>query len=344
METILLIAHTSNEGSLGREGLEALAIASKLTAELEDATLKIGLIGPSIQPGADQIASCRANKILGVAGPAFGQARYVTDAAAAEAICRAAAPTLVVVPGSSRSSRVAAGVAYRLGGRIDTHVSGVSVDKGRIHVTRWYYRQRMRACLTREHRPWFIAIDSGSVPAWTGETGQGAVELLDISLPDEQMQTSVAGLLEPLSGEQTIRPEAELLFVAGAGWTKVQPDGRAHVAEAEELILEFLHRSKASLGGSKSMVDQAGEGHEVLPFMTHLNQIGQTGSSPRHLKGLATCCHGEEPHAVGWRFINERRAVNLDSNCGWARGKADVLYVADAFKVMARVNELLSEA
>jgi electron transfer flavoprotein alpha subunit len=46
---------------------------------------------------------------------------------------------------------------------------------------------------------------------------------------------------------------------------------------------------------------------------------------------------------VGWRFINERRAVNVDPNCGWARGKADVLYVADAFQVMAKLNELLAK-
>ena len=26
--------------------------------------------------------------------------------------------------------------------------------------------------------------------------------------------------------------------------------------------------------------------------------------------------------------------MNLDANCGWARGKADVVYVADAFAVM----------
>ena len=43
-------------------------------------------------------------------------------------------------------------------------------------------------------------------------------------------------------------------------------------------------------------------------------------------------------------FINDRRAVNLDPNWGWARGKADVLYVADAFAVMAKLNALLSEA
>ena len=97
------------------------------------------------------------------------------------------------------------------------------------------------------------------------------------------------------------------------------------------------------LGGSKSMVDLSTEGQSVLSFMSHLNQIGQTGSSPRHKKGLATCCHGEEPHAVGWRFIGERRAINTDSNCGWAQGKADVLYVSDAFAVISKVNDILRQ-
>ena len=46
---------------------------------------------------------------------------------------------------------------------------------------------------------------------------------------------------------------------------------------------------------------------------------------------------------MGWRFINERRAVNLDPNCGWARGKADVLYVADAFEVLAKLSAILAE-
>src|SRR6185295_6751974 len=117
----------------------------------------------------------------------------------------------------------------------------------------------------------------------------------------------------------------------------------SHVAEAETLIKGFLNQSGASLGGSKSLVDQSSENQTVLTFLTHLNQVGQTGATPRHPKGLSTCCHGEEPHVVGWRFINERRAINLDANCGWARGKADVVYVADAFKVMEKLNALLQE-
>ena len=108
------------------------------------------------------------------------------------------------------------------------------------------------------------------------------------------------------------------------------------------MIHGFLQLSRASLGSSKSLVDQGGEGQAVLSFLSHLNQVGQTGATPRHPKGLSTCCHGEEPHTVGWRFIAERRAISLDPNCGWARGKADVLYVADAFAVMGKVNELLA--
>ncbi len=165
---------------------------------------------------------------------------------------------------------------------------------------------------------------------------------MPVELPAELQRSQVTGQRSPTSGEQTIRPDAKLLLVAGAGWTKKQADGQPHADRAGALILGFLRASGASLGSSKSLIDQAGEGQKVLAFMTHLNQVGQTGSTPRHPRGLATCCHGEEPHVVGWRFISERRAVNLDPACGWARGKADVLYVADAFAVVERLNVLLA--
>jgi electron transfer flavoprotein alpha subunit len=184
-------------------------------------------------------------------------------------------------------------------------------------------------------------VEGGSYPAYTGPAGHAAPER--IAVPNVATRTTVTGIRAPEADEQTIRPDAKLLFVAGAGWTKKQADGAIHAQEAEQLILGMLHASGASLGGSKSLVDLSGEGQTVLRCMTHLNQVGQTGSTPRHPKGLSTCCHGEEPHVVGWRFITERRAINLDPNCGWARGKADVVYLADAFEVMRHVNRILGE-
>ena len=200
----------------------------------------------------------------------------------------------------------------------------------------------MEGVLTRTQRPWFIVVDPGSQPAWSGAAGSAAVEAVPVDLPETATRTVVTGVKEPAADAQTIRPDAALLFVAGAGWTKKQADGESHVPEAERLIRGFLQLTRASLGSSKSLVDLGGEGQAVLSFLSHLNQIGQTGSTPRHAKGLSTCCHGEEPHTVGWRFIGERRAISLDPNCGWARGKADVLYVADAFQVIAKINELLA--
>jgi len=330
METILVIAHTETDGSLAKPALEAIAASRNITG-----TLIVGLIGTDTQKAANQIAGCGAAKFLTVTGPEFSQPRYATDAAAAEAICKAANATIIIVPHTSRWGRVAAGVAARLSGRADTHVTAISATG----VTRWYYRQRMEAVLTRTQRPWLIALDPGCVAPL--ECAAGSATTTPVTVSVTAPRTQVTGIKAPEASQQTIRPDAKLLFVAGAGWTKKQADGQTHVPEAAEIILGFLNASKASLGSSKSLVDISGEGGAVLPFMSHLNQVGQTGSTPRHPKGLSTCCHGEEPHTVGWRFINERRAISLDPNCGWSRGKADVLYVADAFAVMRKVNSLL---
>jgi electron transfer flavoprotein alpha subunit len=341
METLFLLAHTEPDGTLGKPQLEALHAARQLATALGNAPLHAGIVGEHIDAAARQIGASGPARFLGVSGADFAQPRYATDAAAAEALCRAAQATIVLAAGTARWSRVLPGVAQRLGGRADTHVSGLSAAGDVVQIARWYYRQRMEATLRRSHRPWFLVLDPGANPAWSGEPASVQVEAVPVTLADSHQRTQVTGVRAPATDAQTIRPDADLLFVAGAGWTKKQADGQTHVKEAEQLIHDFLNRTRSSLGSSKSLVDLGGEGQAVLSFLTHLNQIGQTGATPRHPKGLAACCHGEEPHTVGWRFIDERRAINTDPNCGWARGKADVLYVADAFAVIGRVNELL---
>jgi electron transfer flavoprotein alpha subunit len=337
VETILLLAHTEPDGALAKPALECLTAALALGGPLT-----VGLVGARLEAAASQIAGCGAARFLAVAGDAFAQPRYATDAAAAEALCRAAGAAIAMAPSTARWTRALPGVAYRLGGRVDTHATSLAAVNGALAVTRWFYRQRMEAVVSRRERPWIILVDSGCFAPWnepSGPAGTAAVE--PVTVAATETRTTVTGVEAPQADQQTIRPDARLLFVAGAGWTKQQSDGAVHAAEAEALILGFLRATQSSLGGSKSLVDLSGEGEAVLRFMTHLNQVGQTGSTPRHPKGLSTCCHGEEPHVVGWRFVNQRRAINLDANCGWARGKADVLYVADAFEVLRHVNRLL---
>ena len=340
-KNILLLAHLDEAGNgLPKAAGEALGAAIGLAKQL-NASLSIGLIGGDVQAAADSVANAGAQRLLAVMGSDFAQPRFASDLLAADALCRAVPADLILAPATSRFLRALPGLAHRLNGRVDTHITSIQVADGTVCATRWFYRQRIEAVFQRDARPWIVLLDSGCHEAYCGPSGKANIEEIAVTLPAEARSTSIAGIRAPKSDSQTIRPDASLLFVAGAGWTKKQPDGKAHPEQAEALILDFLRASGASLGGSKSLVDQSGENQAVLGFMTHLNQVGQTGATPRHPKGLSTCCHGEEPHVVGWRFINDRRAINLDPNCGWARGKADVLYVADAFEVMAKVNDLL---
>ena len=357
MESILVLTHIDETGSaLTRASLEVVTAGIELAAQLS-AAITIGMIGANPVSAASSLPSTGV-RLLAVSGEAFAQARYASDAAACEALCRTSQASIVLAPNSSRFARVVASVAHRLSGLIDTHITalcsaaslgapGLASETGEsnkpqstVEATRWFYRQRVEAVLSREARPWFLLLDAGTNPAYSSDAGMAPIEVVAVELPT--LRTTVSGLRAPSQGTQTIRPDAKLLLVAGAGWTKKQPDGQIHTGEAAELILGFLNGTSASLGSSKSLVDQGGEGNSVLPFLSHLNQIGQTGATPRHAKGLSTCCHGEEPHVVGWRFIAERRAISLDPNCGWTRGKADVVYIADAFQVMNKLNALLT--
>ncbi|MFW5734076.1 MAG: electron transfer flavoprotein subunit alpha/FixB family protein [Oceanidesulfovibrio sp.] len=338
MNAILFLAHTDGQGALPKSALETLTAAREM-ADATGAQLHVGLFGAEVAEAANAVAGCGAAKFFGASDAALQMPRYTSDAAAAEAICKASGAELVLAPATSRVSRFLPGVAHRLGGAADTYCTAISVDDGAPVVTRWYYRQRMKAIVTREQKPWLVSIGGGCYAPYEGASGSAALEAVSLDLPASKTEAKTTEA--PSSDTQTIRPESEILFVAGAGWTKKQA-GETRVNEAESLILGFLDKTQSSLGSSKSLVDLSGEGQAVLNFLTHLHQVGQTGSTPRHPKGLATCCHGEEPHVVGWRFVNERRAINLDPGCGWAQGKADVLYVADAFEVMKELNKILA--
>ena len=96
--------------------------------------------------------------------------------------------------------------------------------------TRWYYRQRMSGQVSREAAPWIMTLSPGCFPA-ADCPGSASPEIIDVPL-DGLARTTVSGIKSPASDAQTIRPDAKLLLVTGAGWTKKQTDGQPHVKEA----------------------------------------------------------------------------------------------------------------
>ena len=268
-----------------------------------------------------------------------GNGTYAVDVPRFAEAIKGAGADLILVAGNSRVKRAMPAAALRAGAEIDTNIVDVTLAGETATVQRWAYRQRILTTFTRTAKPWVVVTDPSLFAQLCAKVGVTPEALPETAAATTRTTTNGV-VAAGNGGASTIKPDAQLLFVAGAGWTKKQADGAAHLDEAATTITDFLAKSGASLGSSKSLVDMP-EAAQAFSFMSHMNQVGQTGATPRHAKGLSTCCHGEEPHVVGWRFIGERRAVNLDANCGWAQGKADVLYVADAFEVMKKVNALL---
>jgi electron transfer flavoprotein alpha subunit len=73
METILVLAHTENDGSLAKSAREALHAAATLHKSLAGSKLLVGIIGENIQAAANSIAACPATKYFGVTGADFCQ-------------------------------------------------------------------------------------------------------------------------------------------------------------------------------------------------------------------------------------------------------------------------------
>ena len=154
----------------------------------------------------------------------------------------AAQASIVIVPGCARFARVAAAVAFRLGGVIDTHIIAIGgTDK--VDASRWFYRQRVEAVISRDQRPWFLIVDPGTLAAYergSSQADSASASVEQIAVEPPALRTTVTGMRSPALSGETIRPDAELLFVAGAGWTKKQPDGQVHANDAAHLIHDFL--------------------------------------------------------------------------------------------------------
>jgi electron transfer flavoprotein alpha subunit len=131
VDTLLLLTPTEPDGALPRAALESLSAARALGAPVA-----VGLFGARTGPAQAQLGGTGVARVLVAEGDALAQPRYGTDAAAATALCRAAGATVVIAPALSRVARIAAGVAQRLSGRVDTHVIQLSAEGG-LAVTRW---------------------------------------------------------------------------------------------------------------------------------------------------------------------------------------------------------------
>ena len=171
-----------------------------------------------------------------------GNGTFSKDVPAIAAAVGSSGADIVLLPGNSRVKRAAAAAAMRAGAEIDTNVVDLEVADGKPVARRWVYRQRILTTFSRAARPWVIVTDPSLFGEICAKAGAEVCEFADAG--QGATRTTVNGVENAGScGESTIKPDANLLFVAGAGWTKKQADGALHFDEAAATITGFLAKS-----------------------------------------------------------------------------------------------------
>jgi len=224
---------------------------------------------------------------------------------------------------------------------IDTHIAALGGASG-VEVTRWFYRQRMKPLSPAMRAP-VSPPRCRNHAVFAGDVAPAQIERIAVELP--ALRTTVLGTRSPEQSSTSLRNRQRRRFT---GWGPYGPmrnsyllPGRldqktarrqTHAAEAGELILEFLHASNASLGSSNRLSIRAATASPSFHFLP----ISTRWAKPGRLRGTRRAgdlLPWRRTTRRGWRFIGERRAISLDPNCGWTRGKADVVYVPTPFKL-----------
>ena len=150
-----------------------------------------------------------------------GNGTFAKDVPAIAEAIKTSGADLVILAGNSRVKRSAPAAAFRAGAEIDTNIVDVEVSDSKVAARRWVYRQRILTEFTREAKPWVLVTDPSlfeDICAKIGAESTVFVENGSVATRTVLNGVENAGA----SGESTIKPDANLLFVAGAGWTKKQ--------------------------------------------------------------------------------------------------------------------------
>jgi len=102
--------------------------------------------------------------------------------------------------------------------------------------------------------------------AWSGPVATAKVELEPVALPAQR--TTVTGVQAPAADAQTIRPDAKLLFVAGAGGPRNRPTDSLILGKRRRLFSVSSPKPKPRSAAPNRSSITAAKTKPCLQFMT----------------------------------------------------------------------------
>jgi electron transfer flavoprotein alpha subunit len=256
----------------------------------------IGLfIGTGIADVARTWASGGADRVMIVDDERFAGLMPSTAAAALTRAIAAAAPAVVLVPGTTAGRDYAPLVAARLGAGLAADCVSFAVADGALVATRPVLGGRALTRITFPgDGPAMATVRSGSFAKAEPGLTEPVVELLEVALTAEDRRVSLVETTPKGTGVSRL-DSADVIVSGGRGLKEP-----AHFAVVEELADAL----GAAVGATRAVVDAG--------WRPHHEQIGQTGKTVSPRLYVAVGISGAVQHNVGMQGSDHIVAINRD--------------------------------
>ena len=293
---VLVLGETPG-GELSAASRELLAAGRRLADALGE-ELSIGLLGGTVSAASQQAISQGADRVYAVNHPLLGDYQVDLHLAALDALCREAAPRIVLIARTNEGREVAPRLAFRLGVGLAQDCLEVSVDpeSKQLLANRPVYGGNAIAVVSCNHTPQVAAIRPKAYePLEPDPSRQGQVVSFPVELDAAQARTRVV---------ETVKEEAAGVKLEDA---RVVISGGRGLGGPEPFTgLEDLARLLGgAVGASRAAVDSG--------WVPAAYQVGLTGKTITPDLYITVAISGASQHMAGCSGAKVIVAINKDA-------------------------------
>jgi electron transfer flavoprotein alpha subunit len=319
MASKILVFAEGRDGKFKKGALECLTEAQKIKGALGGGDVTAVVIGaPGMKaaaaslgaPGADRVICATTDWLASYNGDAYS--RILVQAIKQES------PAVVFIAASLDGKDLGPRVAAQLDVGLAADVTGVTVEGGKLSITRPVYAGKAYAQLELKTTPAVVSVRPNTFPV-EQKGAAGKVEDLAIALKPEELGATVVEV-KAAKSEKADLTEAERIVSGGRGMKDP-----ANFKILEELAAEI----GATVGASRAVVDAG--------WRPHSDQVGQTGKTVSPNLYIAVGISGAIQHLAGMATSKCIVAINKDKDAQIFK-VADYGVVGDLFDVVPRMT------
>jgi electron transfer flavoprotein alpha subunit len=275
---------------------ETLGVGREVATRLGGPVVAL-VLGENVSELATEAIRRGADSALVADDPTLKQYRLEPYAAIIARLAREQHPEVLLLGASSAGLELAAYVAARLEVGLAQDCIAVSVQQGKLAVSRPVLAGNLTADIEYgPARPQVATIRRRIFPAAEADTGRsGAVTSVPAILSEDEISTRVEGLTAD-SGKISLT-DARIIVSGGRGVGG--PDGFAPVQELAETL-------GGALGASRVAVDSG--------WIAYPHQVGQTGKTVQPDLYVACGISGAIQHLAGMKTSKVIVAINKDAD------------------------------